>query len=333
MNNTQRFLTALIVIACCGQASAQSAPKTEIRLPMTLSADQRTELHARIEGYVGKVHVDIGDHVTPGQVLVTLDAPELQADVLRRQQLVKQAEANLGVAKAAVLTAEAQLRQAGSARKEQEALKQLRVTERDRYAELVRGGAVQKEKADEAQYALLAVEAAVARIEADVEAARAKVVAAQNEVDAAKVGIQVAQAELTHALSQDGLREIKAPFAGLVTDRQVDPGRLVSRGAMTGHPLLVVEKVDVLRGVMTVPALEAPLVHVGDAVKLTGFGNGAAATSPEGSPPKVSRLSQSLDKKTRTMRIEIDLQNTLDEKTGRYKFLSGQYGMATVTLK
>lgn len=328
------FLWCIALTVFAGQVCAQqTAEKKEIRLPMTLSADQRTELHARIEGYVAKVHVDIGDRVETGQVLVTLDAPELVADVQRRRQLVVQSQANLRVAQGMVTTAEAKLRQAGSARDEQEALKKLRLSERDRYLQLVRGGAVQAEKYDEAQFAVLAVEAAVAKIDADVDAAGAEVEAAKNEVEFAKAGIMVAEAELAQALAKDQLRQISAPFDGVVTDRQVDPGRLVSIGGSNPQPLLVIERVAVLRGVMTVPAGEAALVQVGDEVSLTGFGNGSGAVAPDGGKPKVSRMSQSLHRKTRTMRIEIDIQNTLNEKTGRYRFLSGQYGQATVKIR
>ncbi len=297
---------------------------------MTLMADQKTELHARIEGYVREVHVDIGDRVEMGQTLVTLDAPELEAEVRRREQMVRQAEANLSVAKGAVLVAQAKLRQAGAARDEQAALKQLRTSERDRYALLVQGGAVQKEKLDEAQYALLAVEAAVTKIEADVSAAEAAVAAAKNEVEFASSGIEVAKAQLAHAVAQDQLRQIRAPFAGLITSRSVDPGRLVSQNAGTGSPLLVIEKVDTLRGVVTVPAAEASQVNLGDAVTLSQFANADKAAAPDGGALRVSRIGQSLSLKTRTMRVEVDIQNKYDESTKRYPLLSGQYGSATI---
>lgn len=310
--------------------SQESSAPDSVRLPITLEGDQRTELYARVQGYVEEVHVDIGDRVTKGQLLVTLDAPELQADVRRDQQMVLQAQANMRVAEGRIATAQARVRQAGSARQEQAAMRQLRVSERDRYATLVRGGAVQREKLEEAEYAVMAVDAAIARIEADVEAARADVEAARNEFEFAKSGIEVAKAELEHAMAQDQLREIKAPFSGLVTQRNVDPGKLVSRGGDTGKPLLVIENVDVLRGVMTVPADEAARIHVGDLVTVTGFGDDAKVKAPDGSKLRVSRLSQSLEMKTRTMRVEIDLHNSFDPTTGRYQFLSGQYGSARV---
>ncbi len=328
----QRFVILATALALSPMPSIVAQDKTEIRLPITLEADQRTECRARVEGYVAKIHVDIGDRVTAGQVLVNLDAPELEADVRRRKQMVKQAEANLGVAQGAVATAKANLRQAESARQEQLAMKQLRMTERMRYERLVGGGAVQRGKLEEAQFAVMAVDAAIAKTDADIAAATANVDAAKNEVEYKRSGIEVAKAELSHAESQDQLREIVAPFAGLVTGRNVDPGRLVSPGNMTGTPLLVIEKIDVLRGVMDVPAEEAAMVRVGNTVTLSDFRMEGTAKTPSGGDLKVSRMSQSLEMKTRTMRVEIDLQNEYNESTGRYQFLIGQYGSATVTV-
>ncbi|NND97686.1 MAG: HlyD family efflux transporter periplasmic adaptor subunit [Pirellulaceae bacterium] len=323
-------LVGVLILSTTAMVTAQDSQKTGVRLPITLEADQRTELRARVEGYVDKVQVDIGDRVKKDQVLVSLDAPELEADVRRRQQMVRQSEANARVAAGRVATARAKQRQAESARDEQAALRQLRVSQRDRFAMLVRGGAVQQEKLDEAQYAVTAVEAAVTRIEADVEAARADVEAATNELEFAKSGIEVAKAELAHATAQDQLRNVRAPFDGLVTDRNVDPGQLVSPGNVMGKPLLVIEHVDVLRGVMTVPADEAALIDVGNRVTLIGFPVRGELTSSDGKELKVSRVSQSLDARTRTMRVEIDIQNVFDKARGRYQLLSGQYGSANV---
>ncbi|MFK8112003.1 MAG: efflux RND transporter periplasmic adaptor subunit, partial [Rubripirellula sp.] len=120
MRFSKRFLASLLLFviqwigAGQGSVNAQDAKPRSVRLPITLEADQHTELHARVQGYVEKVHVDIGDRVTKEQLLVTLDAPELEADVQRHKQMVMQAQANLGVAIGGVTVAEARLRQAGS---------------------------------------------------------------------------------------------------------------------------------------------------------------------------------------------------------------------------
>jgi multidrug resistance efflux pump len=312
---------------------AQDTKPKSIQLPITLESDLRTELRARVEGYVATVHGDIGDRVTRDQVLVTLDAPELQATVLRRQQMLLQAEANFSVSQGRIETAKAKLSQAQSARVEQQALLKLKISIRDRYATLVDGGAVQREILDEAVFAVSAVSAAMAKTEADIAAAQADVGAAVNEAAFAKSGIEVAKAELSHAVSQDQLRQIKAPFDGIITERSVDPGQLVSPGNVNGKPLLVIEHVDVMRGVLTVPADEAAMVQLGDPVTLIGFPAADKITAPDGGTLKVSRLSQTLDMKTRTMRVEIDLKNVYSAENGRYQFLSGQYGKANVTTR
>jgi multidrug efflux pump subunit AcrA (membrane-fusion protein) len=334
MNFMNRFLVLIAISTASVPAlDAQRNDKSAIRLPVTLEGDQRTELHARVEGYVAEIHVDIGDRVTKGQLLITLDAPELESDVRRRKQMLMQAQANLGVAKGRIAVAEAKISQAESSRKEQAAMRQLRISERDRYAALVRGGAVQREKLEEAEYGVLAVEASVAQIDADVLAAKADVMAAKNEVAFAESGIEVAKAELAWAATQDKLRQIIAPFDGIIADRDVDAGQLVSSGDASRSPLLVIENVNILRGVVSVPADESGRVQLGDLVTLTGLGQTGDVKSRDGGPLVVSRVSQSLNKRTRTMRVEIDIKNLFDKESGRYQFLSGQYGSASLKTK
>ena len=308
----------------------EDGERSEIRLPVTLEADQHTELRARIEGYVSQVMVDIGDRVTAGQVLVLLDAPELEAEVARKQQIVRKAEANLRVMRSAVEKADAHLEQAKSALAEQTALKKLRTTQRDRFLRLVESGAVDRDKLDEANYALLAVEAASKKIEADIAAAKADVNAARSEVDFAESGIEVANADLKYTPARDDLRSISSPFAGIVTGRHVDPGTLVSPGRGTTMPLLIVESISVLRGVVTVPAENAQSISVGDRVAFHGIHHGQVLEGVDGEPAQVSRISQTLEMKTRTMRVEIDVVNPLDVTSGRYELLSGQYGTVSI---
>jgi len=330
-NSCVTLVGLLWLCSPANEVPAQAPEIKTVRLPVTLEGDLKTELRARIEGYVAIVHGDIGERVTKGKVLVTLDAPELEATVQRRQKMLSQAEASLSVSKGMIEIAKAKLSQTQSARQEQQALLNLKVSIRDRYNVLVDGGAVQREMLDEAIFAVSAVTAAIGKADADIAAAQADVGAAINEAEFAESGIQVAKAELSHAVAQEQFRQIKAPFDGIITERSVDPGQLVSPGNINGKSLLVIEHVDVLRGVLTVPAEDAAMVRQGDLVKLIGFPGADKMTAPGGGPLKVSRVSQTLDMKTRTMRVEIDLQNVFDEKTGRYRFLSGQYGAASVT--
>ena len=75
--------------------------------PARIEAFEETPLFTKIAGYVGEVHVDIGDKVTKDQSLVTLRVPELADDVQQKTALVNQAEAEFKQAEAAVAAANA----------------------------------------------------------------------------------------------------------------------------------------------------------------------------------------------------------------------------------
>lgn len=59
----------------------KSNPLVMLKLAGELKPDQQTELYAKVNSYVKSIQVDIGDRVTAGQVLVVLEAPEIQSQV------------------------------------------------------------------------------------------------------------------------------------------------------------------------------------------------------------------------------------------------------------
>lgn len=63
-----------------------------ILLPSTLAPWQQATLHAKLTGYIAKISVDKGDAVKAGQVLATLEVPELEADIAKAKAEVKAAE-------------------------------------------------------------------------------------------------------------------------------------------------------------------------------------------------------------------------------------------------
>ena len=52
-----------------------------ITLPGTIRANQQATLYAKVPGYFATLSVDRDDSVKAGQVLATLDSPELTADL------------------------------------------------------------------------------------------------------------------------------------------------------------------------------------------------------------------------------------------------------------
>ena len=72
----------------------QPAEGGSLDLPGTLEADNRAQIHARISGYIANWSADIGDRVESGQLLATLDAPELDQQLMQARADYRTAEAN-----------------------------------------------------------------------------------------------------------------------------------------------------------------------------------------------------------------------------------------------
>jgi biotin carboxyl carrier protein len=99
---------------------AQEAPRRTIEVAGQLQPSQQVGVYAKIAGFVEKVHVDLGDRVKKGQVLVELSVPEIHVEPTRKQAGIKlveveeeQAHRALQAAEAALAAAEAQVAQAG----------------------------------------------------------------------------------------------------------------------------------------------------------------------------------------------------------------------------
>jgi RND family efflux transporter MFP subunit len=99
-----------------------------IDLPGTVQAVQDTLIYARTNGYVHKYTVDIGDHVKEGQVLATIDTPEVD-------QELRQAEASANQSRANILQTQTALA--------------LAKTENERYQTLVKTGVVSQQDTEE----------------------------------------------------------------------------------------------------------------------------------------------------------------------------------------
>jgi multidrug efflux system membrane fusion protein len=132
------------------------------------------------------------------------------------------------------------------------------------------------------------------------------------EADQQTSGYKQAQANLAAAdanvrrLEQlEGFKDVYAPFTGVLTRRNVDPGALINAGAgAAGRELFDIARVDPLRVFTSVPQAYAPFIKVGakTAVTLQEFpGQKFVAT--------VTRTAESIDPTTRTLLTEVDVPN------------------------
>lgn len=79
-----------------GTAHFNAGPTT-MTLPASANAYRTGSVYAKASGFVRKVHVDLGDEVKAGQVLVELEIPESDQDVHRAHAQMEEAEANVGL--------------------------------------------------------------------------------------------------------------------------------------------------------------------------------------------------------------------------------------------
>ncbi len=291
----------------------------KVVVPASVEGYEMALLKSRVEGYVKKVNANIGDVVPQTNdmgmaiPLAELDVPELHADKARLAKFKDKAVADKALR-------DAEKKQVEAKRGETEAMLKLREAEYKRVAGLVRSGALNAEKLNEANYALQSALAAKNRIEADILAAAAM-------VDSADAEIGVADANVAKAGVMISYLNIDAPFNGIITERLVDPGAYVEPASNGGSPLFRIERVDKVRIVMYVPMDDAVELSQGDAVVLQGV-HGKPHNKFEG---QIARLSKSFNRQTRMMRVEVDRDNPV-VKGGRRELLPGDYGKATITL-
>ena len=130
----------------------------------------------------------------------------------------------------------------------------------------------------------------------------------QADVDNARSQLKVAESAVARAGALQGYEKLRAPFDGVVTARFVDPGALLpaaTSSTTSAQPLLELASGDKLRINLQLGQEDAALVRKGDVVTIDLPGG----TQLEA---KVSRLSQALDPRTRTMLAEIDLGKSPD---------------------
>jgi RND family efflux transporter MFP subunit len=282
--------------------------------PGRIEAFEQTPIFAMIEGYIRKTRTaldksgaplldksgkpvvrelaDMGDRVEENEVLAEIDVPQREEELKQKVAQVAQAKAAIEHAKAGITRAEGEYQRWNA--------------ERERIGQLADGGSVSRKLVDETQYQFRAAEAA--RQEATARLATAK------------AQLQVAEADEGYARAMLNYSKVRAPFAGVITERNIDTGHFVRAPQGSAKPLFVVARTDKVRVFVDVPEAEAGLAEAGDAaiVRVPALENAEFSE-------KVRCSSWLLDRVSRTLRVEIDLPCG-----GRLK--PGMYVNAQITL-
>jgi membrane fusion protein (multidrug efflux system) len=126
----------------------------------------------------------------------------------------------------------------------------------------------------------------------------------KQELDAGKAQYAAQQAVVRQLQAQRGFRQVIAPFNGVVTQRNVEVGTLVTGSNTTGTQLFKIEQTDTLRAFVDVPQNFVPGIRRGlpADVLVPEFPNKPFAG-------RVARDAAALDDQTRTLRTEVQLPN------------------------
>ena len=177
-------------------------------------------------------------------------------------------------------------------------------------AEAERAEAEAKLASDQSTYERLKSASATPGVVAgnDLEIAQKGAEADRARLQALRESAEAAKSALKSVTEIEGYLQVRAPFDGIVTERNVHPGSLVgpaTNGSGAAMPMLRVEKTARLRLVVPVPEKYATGINVGSKVEFS-----VPAFPSQTFAGTIARVAHSVDVKTRTMPVELDVNNS-----------------------
>jgi HlyD family secretion protein len=299
--------------------------------PGQIEAFAETAVFAKVSGYVDRVLVDIGDKVAgpqqtinnqlvkSGQTLAVLSVPELDEELKQKAALleqskseVEQAVASISVAVAAKESAESLIKEAQASEARAEASYQRWKSESERITSLVEKKVMTEKVAEETILQFKSADAARGETAARIMSTKSKLAESQAQIKKVQADHQtalakqhVAEADLGRVAALCQYKTITAPFDGVVTTRNIDPGHLAhaSQG-VGGKPLFVVVQAHKVRVFIDVPEADAVAVEQSREAKVRVPGLAGQVFKGE-----VARTAWALNSVTRTLKVEIDIPN------------------------
>ncbi|WP_439698433.1 efflux RND transporter periplasmic adaptor subunit [Mucilaginibacter sp. AW1-7] len=226
----------------------EKALSSNARLPGQLKPYNEVNIFPKVNGFVKNMYVDRGTIVKKGQLLVTLEAPEMESQLQAANSRYLQAQENA-------------------------------VASKEKYQRL-------KEAAKEpGSVSPLDLDNASAKMRADEAMAKSE------------------QSNVASVRTMQDYLNIRAPFDGMIVQRNVSPGALVSPGKGTDQPMLILQDISKLRLEVFIPE---DYVDKVDLTKPVNFTYNAMPGTQQ--TARISRSANALGS-MRSEAIEIDVQN------------------------
>ena len=246
----------------------------------TVRARTAATLASKVMGYVDQVNVRAGDRVRAGQLLVTLDARDLEANLRRAEAGCAEAQSALPEVENGIAAAKANL--------------DLAQTTFRRIEDLQQKKSISNQEFDEASARLKAAQAGYEMATARRAQVQSKIAQAEQEERAARITLAYAS--------------IAAPFAGVVTAKSVEPGNLAAPGA----PLLTLEREGAYRLQVEVDESKLAAVRTGRGARVT---LDAFSRSFDG---RVAEVVPQVDAASRAYTVKIDLPAIAEMRSGLF---------------
>lgn len=293
------LITLLLLLAACGHpASQKETAATAAPIPVstqeviqvdwpdgfeatgTVRARTTTVISSKVMGYVQEVLAGAGDRVSEGQLLIRIDSGDLESNSRAAAAGLAEARQGLPEADSAIATAQANLDLA---------------------------------KATHARMKDLFDKSSISRQEFDEVSARLKMAQAGYDMAVARRGqlqakIQQAEESRRGAEVWLGYAELKAPFSGVVIEKQAQAGTLAS----PGMPLMVLERAGSHR--FEVPVDESRWASVQKSGEVDIYLN----SLDRHIQAKVTDIIPVVDPASRAFLVKIDLPAAGDIRSGLY---------------
>jgi RND family efflux transporter MFP subunit len=249
----------------------------------SLAAHDRAVLSAKVSGRVQAIFVDLGSPVKQGDLLAAIEKRDYELRREQAQAALAQARARLGLS----LSGEEDeaTPEKTSIVKEARAVLAEATKNRDRLLRLSKEGVIPEAEVETAEATF---QVATNRFEESIHEAKNRMAALKQR-----------QAELEMAEQQLKDTEIRAPFPGVVEQRQTSPGEFLNVGA----PVITVVRVDPIRLRLEVAEKDGPRVKVGQKVYVRLEGNDEAHAAT------ISRVSPVIAAGNRMLLVEADVPN------------------------
>ena len=224
---------------------------SSVQIPGELFAWQQVDLYAKVNSFIKKLYVDVGSEVKQGQLLATMEAPEINSQLSASNSRLKSFEAIYTASKANY----------------------------DRLVETSK------------------TPGTVSPNDLDMASARQKSDYAQ---------YQAAKSAFEEIINNRNYLQIRAPFQGVISARNVSPGAYVGpSGKGSEMPLFTLQTQEKLRLVVSVPQAYSAYVTNKSEVNFT-----VVSLPSQTFKARVKRLAGTLDQRFRSQRIEMDVDNS-----------------------